>query len=100
MVPGHEDERHIGVARLDHLQRAASAEARHGEVDQHEIPAAVGERLFERLRGVDALMDRLVAATLQLMQEQCGVIDGIFDDEYMQRSCHIPHLEQLQRSSQ
>jgi hypothetical protein len=91
---GHEDERHIAVALFDHFQSAASAEARHREVDQHEIPRLVGERLLESLGGVYAMMGRFVAAALELMQEQCRVIDGILDHEHMQRSCHIPHLEQ------
>ena len=98
--PGHEDERHIAVALFDHFQSAASAEARHREVDQHEIPRLVGERLLESLGGVYAMMGRFVAAALELMQEQCRVIDGILDHEHMQRSCHIHHLEQLQPSSQ
>jgi hypothetical protein len=98
--PGYEDERHIGVALLDHFQRAASAEARHREVDQHEVPRLVGERVLECLGGVYAVMDRLVAAALELMQEQCGVIDRILDHEHMQRNRHIPHLEQSQANSQ
>jgi hypothetical protein len=62
---GHEQHRQIGIALTDELQRANSAEAAQGKIDDDDVPAVTIHSGDERLGGPHSLPAHLVAHALE-----------------------------------
>ena len=87
-LSGDDDHRQIEPAAADDLQRRERAELRHDVVAGDDVPIAVTQGGGQRRGGVDASMERLVAAATQLVHEQFGIVLAVLDEEDVERHRH------------
>ena len=85
---GHENERQIQAAVPDHAQRFVPAELRQHIVAEDNIPGAVGQRRFQRLRRLDSLMFNQVSTQLEFADEQARIRLRVFHDQCFEMALH------------
>lgn len=81
----HEDERQLGAVPPYDLQGREPAEGRHLVIADDAIPARLREGRLQIRRRIDPPEFERGILALELIDEQQGVVLGVFDQEHAQR---------------
>ena len=78
---GDDNKRQVVPPFFQQGQCGHRVEVRNAVVGDHHVPLLSSKSAIHRSGRVHAFVPRVVAATSQFMQQQLGVVFGVFDDQ-------------------
>ncbi len=90
--PRHDDEGRVEPGGAQDLEGGGGVEGRHREVGEHDVPGRARQRGAQAGGGLDALVDDVVAAAPELVEDELLVVGVVLDEEHADapaRSAHV-----------